>query len=158
MAIVPTRGGPLVFGPAQARVLKKPRVIVDTTEVSKAMGKMIPEVKDQFAIALNNFAEEVVTVIMHGTPVQTGDLQASVRREKVSKTKTQVMVAIKAGGIEGDVRGEPINYAITVHQLGSPLGRGRFFVIDPALQMGEAFLPKITGAAIKRAVQKVGKR
>ena len=155
MPIVSARGGPLLFGPSKTGPLKKPRVVVETKLVEKAMAAMVPEILNQAAVALNNLAEEVVTVIMHGTPVDTGDLQDSVRREKVSKTKTTAMVPIKAGGIEGAERGEPINYAITVHQIGSPLGRGRFFVIEPALQMGEAFLPKIAKRAVERAVDKV---
>ena len=156
MPIVSTKGGPLLFGPPRAPgPLKKPRVVVETQLVEKAMAALIPEILTQAAGALNKFAEEVVTIVMHGTPVDTGDLQDSVRREKVSKTKTMTMVAIKAGGIEGQVRGEPINYAIIVHQLGSPKGRGRFFVIDPALKMGEAWLPKIAKRAVERAVDKV---
>lgn len=155
MPLVPTRGGPLVFGPTAPAPTKRPRVTIETKLVEKAMAAMIPEILNQAAVALNKFSDEVVTVIMHGTPVDTGDLQASVRREKVSKTKTAAMATIKAGGIEGEVRGEPINYAIIVHQLGSPRGRGRFFVIDPALQMAEAWLPKIAGRAVERAVNKV---
>lgn len=156
MPIVSAKGGPLVFGPTRAAApLKKPRVVVETKLVEKAMAAMIPEILTQATGALNKFAEQVVTVVMHGTPVDTGDLQDSVRREKVSKTKTTALVAIKAGGIEGATRGEPINYAITVHQLGSPLGRGRFFVIDPVLRMGEAYLPKIARRAVERAADKV---
>lgn len=156
MPLVPTKGGPLVFGPARAPgPLKKPRIVVETKLIEKAMAALIPEILNQAAGALDKFAEDVVTVVMDGTPVDTGDLQDSVRREKVSKTKTMTLVPIKAGGIEGASRGEPINYAIIVHQLGSPKGRGRFFVIDPALQMGEAWLPKIAKRAVERAVDKV---
>lgn len=155
MPLVPSRIGPLVFGQAKpSKPLKKPRIVVDTKLVSKAMDSLLPEIKAQFGKALNNFAEEVVTVIMDGTPVMTGDLQGSVRREKVKTTKTTVLVTVKAGGIVGDVRGEPINYAVIVHQLGSPKGRGRFFVIEPSLEMGEAFLPRMAGRAVERAVAK----
>lgn len=151
------KGAPRLFGPSKpSGPLKKPRVTVDTKLVESRLNKLIPEVKKQFAVGLNNLAEETVTVIMDRAPVDTGDLQASVRREKVRITKTTVMVPIKAGGIEGESRGEPINYAITVHELGSPLGRGRFFVIEPALQMGELFLPRMADAAITRAVRAVG--
>lgn len=153
MPIVAAKGGPLVFGPSRAPgPRKKPQIAVDTKLISKAMRNLLPEIHAQFARALNKFAEEVVTVIMDGTPVMTGDLQGSVRREKVKTTKTTVLVSVKAGGIEGDVRGEPINYATIVHQIGSPKGRGRFFVITPALQMGEAFLPRILDRAVERGV------
>ncbi|MCP4201163.1 MAG: HK97 gp10 family phage protein [bacterium] len=155
MPIVATRGGPLVFGPSKPGVLKKPRIILETKLVEKAMAAVVPELLTQFSRALDKIAEEAVTNVMDATPVQTGDLQGSARRTKVSKGKTTSMVTIKSGGIEGEVRGRPIEYAIVVHQLGSPRGRGRFYVINPVMAVAEAYLPRTADRALERAVNKV---
>ncbi len=158
MPLVGTKIGPLVFGPSKARgPLKRPKVVVDTQQVSKAMDRLIPEVKNQFAGALDKLADKTVKVIQEGTPVMTGDLKSTVRREKVKQTKTTVLVAIKVGGKRGPVRKKKVTYAVIIHQIGSPKGRGRFFVITPVLQIGDAFLPKMARKAVELAVRKVGK-
>lgn len=157
MALKTVGGQAMVFGPSKARVLSKPRVIVETIQVEKAMDKLLPEIMDEFASELDPFADKLVRKIKDGTPVDTGDLEDSVRRLKVKKTKTTVLVTVKAGGVKGKVRGKTIDYATKVHQLGSPRGRGRFFVITPAIEMGEMELPKMARKAVEGAVAKVGK-
>lgn len=158
MPIVPTSIGPLVFGPSRRKPLKRPKVVVDTHLVEKNMLALIPEVQAQFAIALNNLADKVVEKVQEGTPVMDGDLKSTVRRDKVKRTKTTVLVAVRAGGKRGtSPKKKFVNYAAVVHQVGSPLGRGRFFVINPVMQMAEAYLPKMSRKAVERAVRKVGR-
>lgn len=147
--------GPLVFGPAKpAGPTKRPKIVVDDLQVKKAMAKLFPEFKRLFAAELEDVvAPKTVAAIKADTPVQTGDLRESVRQAKVSVLKTTVLVPIRVGGTTGKVRGKRINYAVTIHELGSPRGRGRFFVINNAVGTGEVELPKAAKRAMVAAVE-----
>lgn len=146
--------GPLVFGAgATPGPTARPRIVVDDLQVRRAMAKLFPEFKRAFSSELKKtVGPKTVKAIKKETPVQTGDLQASVRQMKVQESKTKVLIPIRIGGIKGKVRGKTVNYAVTIHELGSPRGRGRFFVINPAIATGEAELPQAAKRAMSAAV------
>ena len=146
--------GPLVFGPSKPPPpTKRPRIFVDDRKVKRAFKNLFPEFKTIFAKELEvRVGPQVRDAIKQETPVLTGDLKSSVRKGKPSVLKTRVVIPIKVGGIKGPARGQTIRYAAIVHELGSPKGRGRFFVINPAVKTGEKVLPQAVADAMRFAV------
>ena len=129
---------------------------VDASQVIRAMDRLPGLFRTEFAKRLDDqVGPDMVVNIKGVTPVLDGDLQSTVRQDKLAVTKDMVLIEIRVGGIQGSSPAQKfVNYAAAVHELGSPRGRGRNFVITPVIATGKDLMAPQAGKSLAVAVRK----